>query len=148
MRDHFALFGERRAAWLDVDSLKHKFHESARRQHPDAGGTSFEELNTAYRVLADPKSRLAHLLELNGAKSAAITQPPPDFVELFFETANALKASKPAMEDHRARLTAERERVIESLRMIDARDNRQLGAAHERLAFLDRWIAQLNEALV
>lgn len=148
MTDYFALLEEPRAAWLDPDALKQKFHGRARTEHPDAGGSSFQELNAAYRVLADPKSRLAHLLELNGAKPKAIAQPPPDLVDMFFATAKALKGSRAEMEAQLDRLTGERDHVIESLRALGVSDNRQLSDAHQRLAFLDRWIAQLNEALV
>lgn len=148
MTDYFALLNEPRSAWLDADALKEKFHARARSAHPDAGGTTFQELNVAYRVLADPKSRLAHLLELNGAKPAAITQPPPDLVELFFATGRALKSSRIEIDNHLEGIHLERDRVIESLRALDSADNRQLMNGHERLAFLDRWIAQLNERLV
>lgn len=148
MTDYFALFDEPRSAWLDVDALKQKFHARARNDHPDAGGTAFQELNAAHRALADPKLRLAHLLELNGAPPPAITQPPPDLVDLFFETGRALQGPREALEPHHDKLTRERDRVIESLRSIDTSDNRRLTDSHQRLAFLDRWIAQLGEALV
>ena len=148
MTDYFALLNQPRSAWLDVDALKEKFHGHARTEHPDAGGENFQQLNLAYRTLADPKSRLAHLLELTAAKPAPITEPPADLVDLFFETANALKGSNAAIEDHLARLTKVRNRVIEGLRTLEWRDNRQVTDAHQRLAFLDRWIGQLNEKLM
>lgn len=148
MTDHFALLDEARVAWLDVEALKNKFHERARGEHPDAGGRNFQALNVAYRVLADPKSRLAHLLELNGAKLATIKQPPADLVDLFFKTANALKGPKDAIDSHLARVTLLRDRVIDSLRTLEVGDIRQLSDAHQRLAFLDRWIAQLREAVL
>lgn len=148
MTDYFALLDEARSACVDVDALKQKFHRRARTEHPDAGGTTFEQLSAAYRTLTDPKLRLAHLLELNGAERPAITQPPADLVELFFETGNALNGSRTAIEHHLARLARARDGVVVSLATLDIRDDRQLADAHQRFAFLDRWIAQLEEALV
>ena len=148
MIDYFELLDQPRSASLDLAALKQKFHDVARSEHPDAGGANFQQLNTAYRTLLDPKARLAHLLELNGGTPAAITQPPEDLVELFFQTANALTASNNAIKDHLARLTDMRDTIIAGLRTVDPRDNRQLTEAHQRLAFLDRWIAQLTEKLV
>ncbi|MFL6542144.1 MAG: hypothetical protein ACJ8I9_03160 [Chthoniobacterales bacterium] len=148
MTDYFAVLDQPRSAWLDVAALKEKFHERARTEHPDAGGANFEELNIAYRTLADPKSRLAYLLELTGAKPAAVTEPPADLVDLFFETGNALKGSKAMVELHLTRLTKVRDQVIEGVRTLDYRDTRQLTDAHQRLAFLDRWMGQLNEKLI
>lgn len=147
--DYFALLDQPRSAWLDVDALKLKFHERARTEHPDAGGTTFQELNAAYRVLADAKSRLAHLLELNGAKAAAIAEPPEDLVEMFFEVGKALSAAKAGafeqLETELKRVVAARDATLEALRSLDVTDNESLRVAHQRLAFLDRWHAQLTE---
>src|SRR5439155_24357242 len=96
-----------------------QFHELARTEHPDAGGGNFEQLNVAYRTLADPKSRLAHLLELTGGKPPTISQPPADLVDLFFATATALQAPNTTIEDHLVRLTNVRNQIVEGLRAVD-----------------------------
>ena len=54
--DYFALLDQPRKPWLDVDLLKEKYHARAREAQPD------ENLNEAFRVLTDPKSRLDDLL--------------------------------------------------------------------------------------
>ncbi|MGH7993947.1 MAG: J domain-containing protein [Limisphaerales bacterium] len=103
MTDYFTLLGEPRRPWLDPDSLKQKFLARAANIHPDrvhnadeliktAANRHYAELNTAYHCLADPKSRLLHLLELElGAKPKDIQQIPPELVDLFTEVAAACR---------------------------------------------------------
>lgn len=105
MPDYFALLNEPRRPWLDVTLLKQKFLAGSAGQHPDkwhsAGeaerslaAKSFAELNAAYHCLAEPKSRLLHLLELElGAKPAEIQKIPATLADLFAEVATACRAT-------------------------------------------------------
>ena len=89
MTDYFALLNEPRRPWIEPETLKAKFLALAAGIHPDrihnadelekAGATHrYAELNTAYNCLAEPKSRLRHLLELElGTKPEDIQQIPP-----------------------------------------------------------------------
>ncbi|MDE3068506.1 MAG: DnaJ domain-containing protein [Verrucomicrobiota bacterium] len=103
MPDYFALLDEPRRPWLDPDSLRQKFLALSSDAHPDkihdAGeqkrrdaATHFAELNAAYQCLADPKSRLRHLVELEqGARPADVQQVPPALADLFAEVATACR---------------------------------------------------------
>lgn len=148
MIDYFALLGFPRSASLDAAELKHRFHEVAASEHPDvSGGSGFAQLNVAYRALSDPKTRLAHLLELNGSNAAGISEPPPDLVDLFFDVAAAVRLNDATLLSRLiARSEGKRAEVLRSLNNIDANDVAALRIAHQRLAFLDRWLEQLHEA--
>ena len=99
MTDNFALLNEPRRPWLDTDSLKQKFRARSGPIHPDrihsageseksAKAKQFAELNAAYNCLAEPKSRLLHLLELErGFKPKDIQQIPAGLADLFAEVA-------------------------------------------------------------
>ena len=99
MTDNFALLNEPRRPWLDADLLKQKFLALASDAHPDrVHGASqsekteitrrYTQLNVAYHCLAEPKSRLLHLLELElGAKPKDIQQIPTALADLFAEVA-------------------------------------------------------------
>jgi len=103
MTDYFALLNEPRRPWLDVDSLKQKFLSLSATAHPDkihsasdadknAAAKKFAELNAAYNCLAEPKSRLLHLLELeSSAKPKEIQQIPNALADLFAEVATLCK---------------------------------------------------------
>ncbi|HEY5042892.1 MAG TPA: hypothetical protein VIK53_12915 [Verrucomicrobiae bacterium] len=103
MSDYFALLDEPRRPWLDADLLKQKFLALSASAHPDkshsagslektAATKSFAELNAAYRCLAEPKSRLLHLLELElGAKPKDIQQIPAALADLFAEVATTCR---------------------------------------------------------
>jgi DnaJ-domain-containing protein 1 len=100
MSDYFALLNEPRRPWLDTDLLKQKFLALAFDAHPDRVHNANEsekaettkryaQLNAAYNCLAEPKSRLLHLLELElGAKPKDIQQIPAALADLFAEVAN------------------------------------------------------------
>jgi hypothetical protein len=97
--DYFVLLNEPRRPWLDADSLKQKFLVLASDAHPDrvhnaseseksAVTKRYTELNAAYNCLAEPKSRLRHLLELElGAKPKDVQQIPVVLADLFAEIA-------------------------------------------------------------
>jgi len=101
MTDNFALLSESRRPWLDADLLKQKFLTIASDAHPDRihGASQSEkteitrrytQLNAAYHCLAEPKSRLLHLLELElGAKPKDIQQIPTALADLFAEVATS-----------------------------------------------------------
>jgi curved DNA-binding protein CbpA len=103
MTDNFALLNEPRRPWLDADLLKQKFLAQSANLHPDKihsasdeeknlAAKKFAELNAAYNCLAEPKSRLLHLLELElGAKPKDIQQIPKSLADLFAEVANVCK---------------------------------------------------------
>jgi DnaJ-domain-containing protein 1 len=103
MTDCFALLNEPRRPWLDSDALKQKFFALSAGTHPDkihsaseaeksGAAKSFAELNAAYHCLAEPKSRLLHLLELEvGAKPGDIQQIPAALADLFAEVATACR---------------------------------------------------------
>ncbi len=99
MTDNFALLEESRRPWLDADLLKQKFFALASAAHPDrvhhasetektAVAQRYARLNAAYHCLAEPKSRLLHLLELElGAKPKDIQQIPAALADFFAEIA-------------------------------------------------------------
>jgi curved DNA-binding protein CbpA len=99
MTDCFALLAEPRRPWLDTEALKRKFLALSASAHPDkiqdadetaraAAARSFAELNAAYNCLAEPKSRLLHLLELErGSKPKDIQEIPTALADLFAEVA-------------------------------------------------------------
>lgn len=100
MMDNFALLNEPRRPWLETDLLRQKFLTLSGSVHPDkihsasddeksVAAKKFAELNAAYNCLAEPKSRLLHLLELEwGTKPKDIQQIPAALADLFAEVAN------------------------------------------------------------
>jgi len=105
MPDYFALLNEPRRPWLDASALKQKFLVLSAAAHPDkihaasdmeksVAAKSFAELNAAYTCLADPKTRLLHLLELElGAKPKDIQQIPAALADLFAEVAMTCRSA-------------------------------------------------------
>ena len=103
MTDFFALLNEPRRPWLEADLLKQKFLMLASDAHPDrvhnaneskkAEATQrYSRLNAAYHCLAEPKSRLLHLLELElGAKPKDVQPIPATLADLFAEVANTCR---------------------------------------------------------
>ena len=103
MTDNFSLLDEPRRPWLDADLLKQKFLVLSASLHPDkihsateskksASAKKFAEMNAAFNCLAEPKSRLSHLLELElGAKPKDIQTIPPALADLFAEIAGVCK---------------------------------------------------------
>ncbi len=87
MTDLFAVLAQPRRPWLDLDSLKERYHQLTRTSHPDvstATSTNFDSVNEAYRVLLDPKLRLQHLLALEApALARAGRDVPGDLQEIF-----------------------------------------------------------------
>ena len=95
MTDYFALLHEPRRPRPDPDRLRQTFLGLAAEAHPDrthnapaeeqaAANRRYAELNAAYHCLAEPKTRLLHLLELErGIKPADIQTIPPALADLF-----------------------------------------------------------------
>ena len=105
MTDCFALFNEPRRPWLEAEALKQKFLALSATWHPDkvhsageaarsGAAKSFAELNAAYHCLAEPKSRVRHLLELElGAKPPDIQRIPAALADQFAEVAMACRGA-------------------------------------------------------
>ena len=97
MIDNFALLGQARRPWLDVEILKGSFLALSSQVHPDrvhsvsgadtqAASVRFAELNAAYQCLREPRIRLQHLLELErGSKPGGIERTPAEAMELFMQ---------------------------------------------------------------
>jgi curved DNA-binding protein CbpA len=95
--DAFALLGEPRRPWIDVDSLKSRFRALCADKHPDRFhnappaereviNSRYAELNEAFNLLQDPRARLQHLLELElGGRPKDIQRIPPGTMDLFVE---------------------------------------------------------------
>ena len=83
--DFFALFGEARRPWLEAERLKEKYFAMVRERPADA------ELNEAFRVLSDPRLRLRHFLELEGAELKTSREVPPSLADLFWKSGALLR---------------------------------------------------------
>ncbi|HEX4640803.1 MAG TPA: DnaJ domain-containing protein [Chthoniobacterales bacterium] len=176
MTDYFALFDQPRAPWLDSAALKEIFHRKTLEEHPDTAGPGsenrFAALNEAYQVLQDPKRRLQHLLELEGAVPSRASQTiPNELEELFLRIGERNQRARRLLEQiHGASTVLERsllkpqvlevQKAIEDLRHqvrnldedanrelkeIDAKQIDAISQLHSRFAYLGRWSAQLDE---
>jgi curved DNA-binding protein CbpA len=149
MSDYFALLNEPRRPWLDPDLLKQKFLALASDAHPDRGHGANEsekaeitrhyaQLNAAYHCLAEPKSRLLHLLELElGVKPKDIQQIPAGLADLFAEVATTCNRA-----DH---LLAEKSRATSPLLQVQF-----VESGHdwvERLNLLKKRLGELHGKL-
>jgi DnaJ-domain-containing protein 1 len=159
--DYFALLNEPRRLWLDADALKQTFLTRSAAVHPDkihsasdaekaAAAKSFADLNTAFATLAEPKTRLQHLLELElGAKPQDIQQVPPQLAELVAEVITAYKSAD-AFIAEKARATSPLVQVqlfergqewVEELQALQAKLNGLREQLTARLKTLDeRWM--------
>jgi len=145
--DYFALLEQTRNPWLDPNELKEKYHELARRTHPD------HNLNEAYRVLTDPKLRLQHLLTLEGVPpSSASDQIPEELTDLFMEIAPALNKidmqETERVDDLIHRVKELGERTLAELREGEANWREQLASIeklYRRISYLARWLELLEE---
>jgi curved DNA-binding protein CbpA len=156
--DYFALLDEPRRPWLDAAALKEKFLARSSATHPDkcpeaaqqAGAArSFAALNAAYQCLAEPKSRLRHLLELErGSKPPDIERIPPALADLFAEVsatcrgvddflAEKSQATSPLV---RVRLFERGQAWMEQLNALQKKLNDLHGQLMDRLKVLDgKW---------
>ena len=97
MTDHFAALAEERRPAPDLGELKSRFLRLSAEAHPDrfhgASGEAREaverryaNLNAAYQILREHRSRLLHLLELeSGARPRDVQRIPPGTMDLFVE---------------------------------------------------------------
>ena len=113
--DHWTVLGIERRLGLDRGDLEQRFHALNRRLHPDyfrlrspeEQGISLEAsaaVNTAYRALRDPVSRVEYLLELEGMAlgTAGQTKPPADLFEEILELQEARMELQAAAPDEAA----------------------------------------------
>lgn len=162
MTDFFKLLDEPRRPWLDADLLKQKFLALSAETHPDkilsanendklGAAKKFAELNAAYNCLAEPKSRLLHLLELElGAKPKDIQQIPAALADLFAEVANSCRSADNFLAE-KAKATSPLLRVqffergqewIEKLNVLQRKLNELREQLMDRLKSLDeKWLA-------
>ncbi|MBM3877473.1 MAG: hypothetical protein FJ386_12240 [Verrucomicrobia bacterium] len=114
MTDYFALLGEPRRPWLEVNALKLKFQSMGAANHPDrfheagemerrAAEARFAGLNSAMRCLSDTKERLQHLLALEGRVTGSCIQSvPPELGGVFVEVGEALRHSEVVLREKSA----------------------------------------------
>jgi len=157
------LLDEPRRPWLEPEALKSKFLARAAEAHPDkqrgAGETEklaanrrYAELNAAYHCLAEPKSRLLHLLELEfGVKPRDVQQIPSALAELFTEMATICrnadsflteksKAISPLLQ---VQLFERAQEWVERLRALQTRLAGLHGKLTEELKSLDAsWVSE------
>jgi len=158
MTDAFAALHFPRRPWLDASAVRAAFQRLAAGAHPDrAGSTSaFAELSRAYETLRDPALRLRHFLALEQPALAAPREIPGDLIDWFPRVGARLQALKAGdSTDARstlAALCALREEAHARIREIGAgaavTEFEELARLLARLGFLDKWIAQLGEALL
>ena len=169
MTDYFALLNEPRRPWLEPEALKTKFLGLAAEAHPDkqriesvtkklAANRHYAELNTAYHCLAEPKSRLLHLLELEqGTKPQDIQQIPDALADVFAEVAVTCrntdsflneknKATSPLLQVQRFERAQE---WVERLRVLQTRLAGLHGKLVEELKRLDTaWVSGTGDRAV
>jgi curved DNA-binding protein CbpA len=160
--DFFNLLNEPRRPWLDANLLKDKFLALSAETHPDkilsanendkfVAAKKFAELNAAYNCLAEPKSRLLHLLELeSGAKPKDIQQIPAALADLFAEVANSCRSADKFLAE-KAKATSPLLQVqffergqewIEKLNLLQRKLNELREQLMDRLKLLDeKWLA-------
>ena len=172
--DHFAVLGIPRAAWVDADKLKTRFHQLSAERHPDAAGgdgAAFTELNAAWQALREPAGCLRHFLELEHPDALASSgQTPAELADLFMDIAAFRQAAQKfqikfeAATSPLAKAVLEAERVVFRTRLaalvanVETKTARcvtllRSGAAppealatlQASLVFLARWTSQLAE---
>ena len=114
LTDYFALLGEARRPWLEPENLKSKFLTLSSEVHPDrvhgaretdkkAAQEHYTSLNAAYNALREPRTRLAHLLELErGAKPEAVQIVPNGLMDLFGKIGAVLRRADGLMAEKNA----------------------------------------------
>ena len=157
MTDYFVLLQQPRQPWIDPEELEEKYHELARKTHPDqlaTPGHDFTEVNQAYRTLRDPRLRLHHLLALTGHPlTSSPTQVPADLANLFAKIAAGLtKNNREELDLLKNELRDHYEIALEQLRGLnDAWAKDPLIASSDAIklyrcfAFLTRWKEHLDE---
>ena len=167
MTDFFRVFGLERRLAVDVTALQRRFYELSRRWHPDfhqaasaADQTrALEEsarVNTAYRALRDPISRVEYLVRLEegrDTKEGAAVKPkaPPALLAEMFEIQETLEEAKSGNLDDatRATLAEQRDALVARQAATEARLVGPLSQAWDAAPPADRPVAlaALKEAL-
>jgi len=98
--NHFARFGLEPKPWINTELLQQRFLEFSAEAHPDKNTEKAEaeresqELNAAYNVLRNTRTRLLHLLEIAGApKQDHVQNVPAEALESFATVAAATKGA-------------------------------------------------------
>jgi DnaJ-domain-containing protein 1 len=108
--DHFATLGVDRAPWLDPDILKQSFLAQSAELHPDKATSEktqaeaqFRALNESYNILRNNRSRILHLLELEGvSKPGHVEAIPPAALEFFSSIAEITRRSDALLKEKAA----------------------------------------------
>ncbi len=175
--NHFAALGIQPHIWPDADELKERYHKLAGASHPDkADGDSvrFQSIETAYRVLARPATRLKHLAGLAEPENASASEnTPPEFSDFMFELGSFLQQLKAFRTEQRlagstiarallapgqielqeeamrfqVRIAAMQSEMEASTRALAIDDASGLRAAASAFTYLDRAANQLHTAL-
>jgi molecular chaperone HscB len=159
---HFERLGLPRGFALDAAALERNYLERSRVVHPDHTGNdpaSLEAsaaLNEAYVVLRDPFRRAEYLLTLAGGPSpAAVSQPPPEFLEEMLELRMAIEETKadPAargefersLRERRSRLLAETGAALDSADPADGEGLTTIRRTLNATKFINGLLRDLNE---
>jgi Fe-S protein assembly co-chaperone HscB len=161
LTDYFALFEEPRRPWLDEEKLKSRFLVLSAEVHPDrvhdasaaekqAAQDRYTTLNAAYNCLREPRSRLAHLLELErGAKPAAVQSVPADLMNLFAALSPALRGADSLITEKNAARSAlmkvqifgRAQPVLDELETLKQQLSSREAAASEEVRRIDKlWV--------
>ncbi len=172
--DHFAVLGLPRAAWVDAEELKSRFHKLSAERHPDAAGgdgAAFTELNAAWQALREPAGCLRHFLELVHPEAlAAAGETPPELADLFMRIAGFRQAAqqfgmkleaatspvtKAVLEGERVVFRSRLEELVAEVQTRTAEcmttlrsewtEPAQLATLLASLVFLAKWSTQLHE---
>lgn len=179
MIDHFARLGVPRAPWLNPETLKERFLELSAHAHPDKAADQkqkaeddFRGLNESYQILRTNRSRILHLLELQGtAKPEHVQTLPPIALDLFSSIADVTRQADallkekatanspmlkvqffekalPCVDSIQALQSDVQKRVqaVEAeLQPLNAGQIEKLQQIAAALGFLEKWQAQLQE---
>ena len=168
MQDAFAILQLPRRPWLEEAEVRAAFQKAAARMHPDAASGSaadFSELTKAYQTLRKPALRLRHLLALECPAAPSTAPLPAELMGLFPVIAavrQKLDSARSPADLASARFEAQAaDKQLQDAMDLALGDARKadgswpseaalhaLPALQARLAFLEKWQAQLREALL
>ena len=166
--DHFALLGLPRTFRIDVNLLDERYRAVQAQVHPDRFADADEtqrrrslqwatKVNEAYVALRKPLSRALYLLKLVGfgidlADNHAM---PAEFLMEQVEWREAVAEARagkvlPALEDLDQRVRVDIRKGYEELAVLldDRRDYAQSADRVRRLMFLEKLLADIDEALL
>jgi hypothetical protein len=172
--DAFAELGLPRSPVVDEAALARQFDALSRLRHPDAGGetAAFARLAESRRLLSSPALRLRHLLDLEHPGAALDGPLAPELMDLFATLGPALReaqdlerrkaaassalarallapeemCSREALELAATTLAQRLEAIVDASRSWDGTPS-PLGAWAREAAFLEKWQAQVRDAL-